>query len=483
MRKLVFSLFLMIASLGATTLFANDKNLQMLIKTAPILNTEKKLQVSDLRGKIVLIDFWTYGCINCIQIIPDLKFLEEKYPEQLVVIGVHSAKFANEKGSAEIRKAIARYGITHPVANDSDFLIWNYFNVDAWPTQILLDTKGEIVAKVSGEGHRADLDQKIAEVLKTSGKMNTTKIAMKKADEKNLLKFPSKMIYVPAFNADGEKARDVFILSDSSHHQIVLFDKNKKVISKIGNGNEGFVDGDEKSAMLRRPQGLAAIGNRLYIADTGNHVLRAYDFKTKKLSTLGGDGTRGSTWASPWALAVLNNHELLIAMAGTHQLMSFDLGTKKISVVAGTGAESIDDGALGLNSLSQPSGLSKLDDKIYFVDSETSSLRVLEKGIVTTLIGKGLFDFGLIDGDKTKARMQHALGVFATKEKIYLADTYNNALREYDMKSGQLKTITKKLNEPNDVLVVDRKILVVNTGNHEVVTVDSKTGAIAKYFP
>ncbi len=479
MRKLFFSLFFLVSALFSSGVFANEKNLTMLVKTVPILNTQKHLEVSDLKGKIVLVDFWTYGCINCIQILPDLKFLEEKYPDQLVVLGVHSAKFNNEKGSAEIRRAIARYGITHPVANDSDFFIWNYFKVNAWPTQILLDPNGDKIETYSGEGHRQDLDLKIAELIKKHSKqINATKIVMKKDDDSMKFKFPSKIIFVPNFSADGFKARPVLILSDSSHHQVVILGKKGKEILRIGSGKEGFsIDS------LRRPQGIVFVHNILYIADTGNHALRAYDFKSKKLSTIGGDGTRGELWASPWALLGLNDHELLIAMAGTHKLINFDLKSNKTSVVAGSGEESINDGPLAVNSLSQPSGFSKFGDKIYFLDSETSSLRVLDKGVVTTLIGKGLFDFGLVDGDKNSARMQHALGLYATSTKIYIADTYNNALRAYDLKKGLLKTITAKLKEPNDVIVVEGDLLVVNTGNHEIVKVDEKTGAITKFIP
>ncbi|MFN8711180.1 MAG: thioredoxin family protein, partial [Planctomyces sp.] len=109
------------------------------------LNTSRPLSIRDLRGKIVLIDFWTYCCINCMHVLPDLKYLEEKYPDQLVVIGVHSAKFENEKLSQNIRDAIQRYEIRHPVVNDNEMLIWRKFGTRAWPTLALIDAEGRYI--------------------------------------------------------------------------------------------------------------------------------------------------------------------------------------------------------------------------------------------------------------------------------------------------------------------------------------------------
>src|ERR1043166_2986471 len=100
------------------------------------LNTDKPLTLSALKGKVVLLDFWTYGCINCMHIIPDLKRLEKKYPNELVVIGVHSAKYENEKSEENIRRIIVRYELEHPVVNDADFAIWQSYGVHAWPTQV-----------------------------------------------------------------------------------------------------------------------------------------------------------------------------------------------------------------------------------------------------------------------------------------------------------------------------------------------------------
>src|SRR5919197_6586675 len=129
------------------------------------LNTDGPLSIAALRGKVVLLDFWTYGCVNCMHVIPDLRALEEKYSRQLVVIGVHSAKFENERDTENIRHIILRYGLEHPVVNDADFRIWRAYAVRAWPTLALIDTDGYLVGELSGEGHYDVLDRAISQLV------------------------------------------------------------------------------------------------------------------------------------------------------------------------------------------------------------------------------------------------------------------------------------------------------------------------------
>src|SRR5215471_1254243 len=117
------------------------------------LNTDHPISLRDLKGQVVLLDFWTYCCINCMHVFPDLHALEEKYKDQpVVVIGVHSGKFDQEKDVDHIRQAILRHNINHPVAVDSQFKIWNSYGVQSWPTLILIDLEGNAVAGWSGEG-------------------------------------------------------------------------------------------------------------------------------------------------------------------------------------------------------------------------------------------------------------------------------------------------------------------------------------------
>jgi len=472
------------------------------------LNVSRPLTTDDVKGRILLLDFWTFACINCMHIIPDLQKLEHEFGKDLTVIGVHSAKFENEKDTSNIRAAISRYDIEHAVVNDSDFLVWNSFGVNAWPTLILVNPDGQIETKYSGEGHLDEMRRDITKLQKRySGRLNTSTLPYeleKNKKAESLLKFPGKLAY----------AADTGILwiTDSNRHRVLGFKldlehKTADLKTTVGTTDlSGKADGDFNQASFNRPQGILYQDQALYIADTLNHLLRKIDLRTGKVSTLAGTGIQGfertpknaaalkTPLASPWdvTFADASKQKLAIAMAGTHQLWIYDLAQKTVSVLAGNGRESIDDGAYPRNSLSQPSGMSLVGEKLYFVDSETSSLRVLEKGVVTTLIGTGLFDFGFKDGKQGIARMQHPLGVFSDSTGVYIADTYNHSIRKYDPTRKTLETIAgkgrsgnadgpaqqSKFFEPAGLIKVGEALLVADTNNHQIRLLDLKNKSV-----
>jgi thiol-disulfide isomerase/thioredoxin len=470
------------------------------------LNTSRPLNAADLKGRIVLLDFWTYCCINCMHILPDLAFLEQKFGPDLAVIGVHSAKFENERDLENIRQAILRYDIRHPVVNDFDFSTWNAFSVKAWPTFVLLDPNGEIDSVYAGEGHRSDLERDIIRLrLKWVGRLNTSDLPMDLERNKlppTLLNYPGKFTYTEDY-----KGAPAFFVSDSGHHRILVIGLDGEILDSIGSRSAGDNDGPFHEASFNHPQGVLYKAPILYIADTNNHLLRAANFSTREVTTLAGSGKQGHNrkpnnlpglavdLASPWDLEFYpDENHIAIAMAGMHQLWGYDIKKKTLEVLAGNGKESIDDGRLPQNSLSQPSGLSAIDGKLYFVDAETSSLRVLEKGGVKTLVGSGLFDFGLADGKRDKARMQHPLGLFADGDSIYIADSYNHAIRAYDPARKELKTVIGKgqrgnqdgkpenvmFSEPNDVIRVKDTLYVLDTNNHALRKVDLATLTVTR---
>ena len=114
-------------------------------------NVAAPLPIASLHGRVVILDFWTEGCINCIQIVPTLRRIEEKFPDKVVVIGVHSPKFANEKNAASVKDAIRRYDIKHPIIHDPQMTIWRAYGVQAWPTLVVIDVDGTIAGVVPGE--------------------------------------------------------------------------------------------------------------------------------------------------------------------------------------------------------------------------------------------------------------------------------------------------------------------------------------------
>lgn len=454
-----------------------------LTQTKDWLNVSRPLTPDDLAGRVILVDFWTYCCINCIHVIPKLKKLEAEFGDKLTVIGVHSAKFTTEGDTDNIRQAIQKYGVEHPVINDADFRIWNAFGITAWPTLLLISPNGMVKEVYRGEGDlntiRSDIDKMI---MRAGSTLVTEKLPIALEKDKlppSILRFPTKMDYDPTQN--------ILAISDSGHQRVLIVDMNtRKIIHTVGSGVAGFRDGGFDNAQFSDPHGILIEGRTIFVADTGNHRLRRIDLNTKTVTTIAGTGARGShrlmgeragentALASPWDLVFYpDNRTITFANAGTHQLWQYDRKTKSLSILAGNGTESIDDGHMPFNSLSQPSGLDVTDNALFFVDAETSALRRYDtdKGI-TTLVGTGLFDFGLKDGTRDNALMQHPLGLEAEGDTVYVADTYNHALRVY--KDGRLRTLAKTgLREPNDVIKIDDHLYVSDTNNHRIMTFDT----------
>lgn len=472
------------------------------------LNVPRALTKEDLNGRILLLDFWTYCCINCMQILPDLRYLEEKFGADLTVIGVHSAKFANEKDTENIRQAVLRYNIAHPVVNDADFSLWKAFGVRAWPTFMLVDPKGEVVSNYSGEGHRDELERDIAELQKRfKTKLVNTPLPLAPEKDKEpeaVLDFPGKLEAIPDYQGAPALA-----IADSGNNRILIADLKGTILKVFGSGRPELKDGARDEAGFHGPQGVLYGEGVLYVADTLNHALRRIDLASDEVTTLAGTGEKGFmrmvtkavakdfALASPWDIAFFpDTQHIVIAMAGTHQLWSYDTGTKKLNAIAGGGGEYIDDGVFPFNTLAQPSGLSVLGDTLYFVDAETSSLRDLTKkhGMVTTRIGKGLFDFGYVEGSKDKARLQHPLGVYADDSGVYIADAYNHALRRYDTGSKTLSNFagtgkrgmnngnkdTAQFSEPGDITRIGDTFYIADTNNHRIRTLDAKSGEVGE---
>jgi len=461
------------------------------------LNTDKPLTLAALKGKVVLLDFWTYGCINCIHIIPDLKRLEHKYANQLVVIGVHSAKFENEKDTENIRRIILRYELEHPVYNDAEFKVWQSYNVHAWPTQVLIDPAGYVLGKVSGEGNYELIDQVVGKVVaefRKRGELNEEplKLALERAKVGDLpLAFPGKVL------ADAKGDR--LFIADSNHNRIVITKLDGSLIETIGTGAAGATDGAFDKASFYRPQGMARDADSLYVADTENHLIRRVDLKTKTVQTVAGTGQQARDYfkqgpaltialSSPWDLQLLGR-QLYITMAGTHQIWKLDLGNQEVTTFAGSGREARQDGALLEAGFAQPSGITSDGKKLYIADSESNIIRAIDiaGGQVETLVGGDLFDFGDVDGSGDDVRLQHPLGIVATDRGILIADTYNHKIKELDPKARTVKTFlgtgkpgqsdgaAPSFYEPGGLSLASGKLYVADTNNQAVRVVDVKT--------
>ncbi len=438
------------------------------------LNTPRPYTMQELRGKVVLLDFWTFACVNCMHVLPDLHRLELKYPGRLVVLGVHSAKFSGEQSTQKIRSAVLRYQVTHPVLNDRELKVWRLFDVHAWPTLVLIGPDGRIVKRHEGEGAFVAMDKAIAALLdggkKAAKAAGTTPMPVKleKVESKGLLRFPGKVL------ADAKSGR--LFVADSGHDRVLVIDlKSGAVLKYLAQG-------------LKDPQGMAlsADGSRLYVASTGNHSVLEF--------VLGSGAQRllADSLNSPWDLVARDN-KLYIAMAGDHQIWSLDPEDGEAEPYAGSGAEAIADGSLETAKLAQPSGLSQDAGHLYSADSESSSIRRIspgDPGAVETLVGKGLFDFGDVEGDRTQARLQHPLGVHFHGGLLYVADSYNNRIKIVDPDQGGAKNFAgdgkaglkdgaasvARFDEPGGLGVADGKLYVADTNNHAIRVLDLANG-------
>lgn len=461
------------------------------------LNTLKPLTLADLKGKVVLLDFWTYCCINCMHIIPDLKKLEAKYPGELVIIGIHSAKFENERDADNIRQAILRYEIEHPVVNDSNFAIWQAYGVSAWPTLVLIDPEGCIVGSDTGEGHYDILDKLIGELVsdyRSKNLINETPIPRSLEKYKlgpSTLAFPGKVL------ADGASNR--LFIADSNHNRIMITNLEGDVLDTVGDGESGRNDGAFIEARFNHPQGMALHGDILYVADTENHLIRTLNLKAGTVKTIAGTGKQAgfmesggmgtvSPLNSPWDI-VFSKGQLYIAMAGAHQIWVMDLETTVFQPFAGSGKEGRIDGPLDKASMAQPSGITLSGSRLYFADSEVSSVRYvdLDKKEVKTVVGDDLFVFGDVDGQGDEVRLQHPLGVLNHNGLIYIADTYNHKIKVLNPldrtcrtfsgngKAGHVDGKDPQFYEPGGLSIASNKLYVADTNNHAIRVIDMKT--------
>lgn len=470
-------------------------------------NTDHPLRLhEELRGRVVVLDFWTYCCINCLHILPDLAYLEEKYARDPVVfIGVHSNKYSNEGYPENVRQAIFRHGITHPVVMDPDHLVWGAYGVDAWPTLVVIDPRGRIVVSLSGEGHREELDRMIAALLEIGRDAGVLAEGPLSLRPEPLLPAVSGLRYPGKVLADGVGRR--LFIADTNHHRILITDWQGEIQGFFGSGQPGTFDGFYDDARFQHPQGMALVGEELYIADTGNHMVRRANLRTFRIETVLGNGmigydrrgghrARAQVLNSPWDLAYLAG-QLYIAMAGLHQIWAFDLETEVGRAVIGTGREALADQTARRSALAQPSGLATDGDVLYFADSETSAVRQYDPRTdqVTTLVGQGLFIFGDVDGPLQEARMQHPLGVEVGNGVVYVADSYNHKIRAIDRKTGLVRTVAGigrparavnerlALYEPGGLSLAGDHLFIADTNNNRVVEYNLASGQWREITP
>lgn len=454
------------------------------------------LGIADLRGKIVIVDFWTFCCINCLHVLDELRPIEQEFTDCLVTIGVHSPKFVHEADPVAVAAAVERYEVHHPVLDDPDLTTWQAYAVRAWPTLVVIDPEGYVVGQFSGEGHGHAIRALVTELVTEHEAKGTLHrgdgpyVAPAAAD--TVLRFPSKALRLD----DG-----TFVVADAKNHRLVVMDASaQEPLRVIGDGERGLVDAEASKARFSEPSGFTLLpeeiaqrcGYNLVVADTVNHCLRGVNLANGMVTTVAGTGAQWmqgdplpaaaevadarTPLSSPWDVVWSPQHQrVVIAMAGIHQLWSFDPLAGTVAVFAGTTNEGLVDGDCDKAWFAQTSGLAiDADGTLWLADSETSSLRHIRNSLVTSDIGRGLFDFGHVDGEAAQALLQHPLGVAVLPDgSIAIADTYNGAVRRFEPATATVTTLATGLAEPSDVVVVPDEtrgfvLLVVESAAHQL---------------
>lgn len=448
----------------------------------------RRLSLSDFAGRFLLLDFWTLCCVNCHHVLAELRPIEAEFADILTVVGVHSPKFEFEKDSEAIRSAVHRHGIDHPVLNDPEMSTWRAYGVRGWPTLVLVDPVGEIVGTWSGEGHGHAIAATITELTPSY----ESRGQLVRGEGHFQADIRGESVYVQPGKIEALDSERILV-SDSGNHSLAIatFTEPNSPTQRIGSGKRGFADGSFAEAQFNEPYGAVVlpreiaekIGYQVVVADTVNHALRGINFDTQQVSTLAGTGEQwrpgepdqGSALdialSTPWDLEYRDGL-IYIAMAGEHRIWFFDPVLGSVGITAGTTHEGLVDGPNDQAWFAQPSALANSPEGVWILDSETSSLRKMQSGVIATSIGTGLFDFGHIDGPANSARLQHPLGITTAGEIVYIADTYNGAIRLFNSATGVVSTVARDLAEPSDLcLTPDGKSILV---------VESATGVVSR---
>lgn len=439
--------------------------------------------------------------------LPRLRQLERHFSATLAIVGVHTAKFPAERDPANLRAALQRLDVSHPVVADPDRVLWDQYAVRVWPTLIVLDPLGRVVAKHEGECAFAPLRDLVADLLADGAALDPRNRSPFPGDPLppggGTLRFPSGILHDPTGNR--------LIVADTGHHRVLLCRADGRIVGVIGDGRPGLVDGGPRRARFSRPRGLAldSATDRLYVADEANHAVRVVDLASGVVQTVAGTGERGPVLRSPgFARATplaspsdvaLRNDRLWIALAGSHQIARFDPANGVVDLVAGTGAEALHDGPLAEAAFAQPSGIAvdPLGEALFVLDAEASAVRRIDLAHdrVRRLIGRGLFVFGDEDGTGDAVRLQHPLGLAATVERnrsvVHVADTYNHALKRLDPVGRRVERPAggapghtdgplagARFRSPSGIAVDGRRLSVADTDNHAIRRIDLDAGTV-----
>jgi hypothetical protein len=438
------------------------------------------------RGWLTALVFVNAGSTWSMQKLHDMQALCARYPQRVRAYGVHVPRFVHERDPRHVLKCLHRHGITLPVAHDADWVAWQHFGIDAWPTVLLIDGEGRIQATLASDVPVTDLDARIqafeSELLPEFDE-EAIPAVFRQREPDLPLRFPVGLVVTAQY----------LYVADSGHHRVLECSHEGHVLRQFGNGDAGFVDGSASDATFCRPHGLCLLRDVLYVADTGNHAVRRINLRSGDIDTLCGNGRvgrptegdvadpRAISLDGPRALAGVND-QLYIALSGDNRIWSYDLGRARLSCLAGCGELAVRDGSGPEAAFAQPVGLAAVQQTVYVCDAAGSAIRSLRlrDNATQTLVGQGPWQFGDVDGPRSTAQLQEpqAIALDPDAPLLWIADTGNARLRSLRLGGGDLTTqvLTQRLHGPAGLAVGAGAVWIADTDAHAVLRLDPRTG-------
>ena len=390
-----------------------------------------------LRGRVVVLHFFTGSCVSCQRMVGELRGLESRSGVDVVVVGVRVPRFDAERSEEALRASVERLRITHPVVDDPDGATCDRYGVKEWPTVVVVDPDGYVVGATLAAQVGPESPPLARQMLSAPG---------------GALAWPAKVAVHPAG----------VVVADTGRGRVLVVDLDGVVLDEHDD--------------LRGPTGVRALadGTLLVCERDGDRVVR--------IPAGGGPRVEVATMASPSDVAVGADGTVFVAEAGRHRIWRIAAGAEP-AVEAGSGEEGLEDGYGPVALFAQPSGLATGPLGLFVVDAESSALRVVDaQHRVATILGQGTATWGDADGTIAIALLQHPEGVACAPDgsSVYLADTFNSSLRLWSGVDGELRTLAVEgLLEPGGLdVLADGRLVVADTGHHRVVVIDLAAGTV-----
>ncbi len=452
------------------------------------LNLARPLRMSELRGRACALAFVSAGSAWSQQRLQELARLQARHGDRLQVLAVHVPRFEHERDARRTARRLALQGLGFPLAHDADWVAWQQFGIEAWPTVVLVDGEGRVRERVVGAADPVALESRVAELAAATSARPGAAFALRPQPQ------PAMPLRHPSGIAVGA---DYLYVADSGHHRILECDHAGRVLRQFGTGRPDLLDGPADLAAFQRPHGLDLQRDALYVADSGNHAVRRIHLRSGEVETLLGNGraaapavgevsTAASTPLDHPRAVLLSGGMLFVACRGDNRVWRYDLASRRLEVAAGSGALAVRDGSGEDAAFAEPVALAAVQQLLYVCDAAGSAIRSLNErtGQVSTLVGQDPWDHGRADGARHAARLQdpQAIALDPDAPVLWIADAGNDLLRTLRLGGGELAThsLPERLHGPCGLAVAGGAVWIADTEAHAILRLDTRTGGMQR---